>query len=87
MKLAFIATVTLIISASAASAQYGSSNRAYGIGSNPSSTYVQPYINRNGTIVDGHYRTTPNGNTLDNFNTRPNYNPHNGRTGTRYGQF
>ena len=55
----------------------------YGTGSNPSNTYVRPSINSQGTYTGGHYRTTPNSTQLDNYNTRGNYNPYTGRTGTR----
>lgn len=55
----------------------------YGTGSNPSNTYVKPYIRNNGTAVGGHYRTAPNNNRLDNYGTKPNVNPYTGKIGTK----
>jgi hypothetical protein len=81
---AFIALAVLALSATAASAQYGRSY-GYGTGSNSNSHYVRPHIQRDGDFVGGHYRTNPNNSTLDNYSTRPNYNPYSGRTGRRGG--
>ena len=94
MKLAIIA-IALALSATAASAQYGSygtrSNSGctglYGTGSNPNSHYVQPHFNSNGTFTQGHQRTNPNNTQLDNFGTTGNYNPYTGTTGTRQGRY
>jgi hypothetical protein len=79
MKILALVLAFSAISATAASAQY----LGYGTGSNPRSTYVEPHITRQGTHVDGHYRTTPNNTQLDNYGTRGNYNPHNGTFGTQ----
>jgi hypothetical protein len=46
-------------------------------------TYVQPYTDKNGTYHQGHYRSAPNNTDLDNYNTKGNYNPYTGETGTR----
>lgn len=46
-------------------------------------TYVQPYIRSDGTYVDGHYRSRPNGSTVDNYSTLGNVNPYTGKEGTR----
>jgi hypothetical protein len=82
-----ISIIALVLSTTAASAQYYGTNRGssygYGTGSNPSSTYVQPHINSNGSQTQGHYRTTPNNTQYDNYGTRGNYNPHTGSYGTR----
>jgi len=45
-------------------------------------TYVKPYVKSDGTYVQGHYKTSPNSTTLDNYSTSPNYNPYTGRQGT-----
>lgn len=37
---------------------------------------------QDGTYVQPHYQTNPNSPQYDNFNTRGNYNPYTGRTGT-----
>lgn len=61
-----------------ASAQY------YGTGSNSRSNQVDGYYNNRGTYVDSYRRTNPNDSTSDNYNTRGNYNPYNGRYGRGY---
>jgi hypothetical protein len=76
MKIAF-ACALVIASVATASAQY------VGTGSNPNSHYVSPYVNRQGTTVQGHYQTNPNSTQRDNYGTRGNYNPHTGAIGTR----
>lgn len=74
----------LLICVGTASAQYGTrSYGGYGTGSNPSGTYVQPRVNSNGTYTPGHYRSSPNNTTLDNYGTRGNVNPYTGQVGTR----
>jgi hypothetical protein len=84
-----LAIALVIASSSAAFAQYGYGSRSYGnsygygTGSNSNSHYVNPYVTRNGSQVDGHYRTNRNDTTLDNYGTRGNYNPYTGRYGTR----
>jgi hypothetical protein len=55
----------------------------YGTGSNSDSTYVDPYTRKDGSYVPGHYRTTPNDTTYDNYNTKGNYNPYKGTWGTQ----
>jgi hypothetical protein len=83
-----LAIILVVASSTAAFAQYGYGSRnsgsyGYGTGSNSNSHYVDSYTTRNGTHVDGHYRTKRNDTTLDNYGTRGNYNPYTGRTGTR----
>lgn len=46
------------------------------------STYVKPYIRKDGTFVNGYYRTAPNSNRSDNYSTQGNYNPYTGKRGT-----
>lgn len=43
--------------------------------------YVNPYTRKDGTYVEGHYRTAPNGSRTDNWGTQPNINPHTGEWG------
>lgn len=45
--------------------------------------YVSPYVKKDGTFVQGHYRSSPNSTTLDNYSTRGNVNPYTGQRGTR----
>jgi len=47
------------------------------------STYVSGYTNRNGTYVQGYYRTTPNTTRNDNYSTVGNTNPYTGTAGTK----
>ena len=44
---------------------------------------VRPYFRSNGTYVQPHYRTNPDGNRLNNWSTYPNVNPFTGKTGTK----
>ena len=44
--------------------------------------YVQPHVRSDGTYVQGHWRSSPNSTRSDNWSTRPNINPYNGRVGT-----
>ena len=55
----------------------------YGTGSNPRSTYVDPYSRKDGTYVPGHHRTVPNDTTRDNYGTKGNYNPWKGSWGNQ----
>lgn len=43
--------------------------------------YVQPHVRKDGTFVPGHYRTAPNSTRTDNWSSKPNVNPYNGREG------
>lgn len=44
-------------------------------------TYVRPYVKKDGTFVQGHYRSSPNSTTLDNYSTQGNINPYTGKRG------
>ena len=46
------------------------------------SHYVQPYVTKDGTFVQGHYQTNPNGTRADNYSTQGNTNPYTGQQGT-----
>jgi len=45
-------------------------------------TYVAPHVRKDGTYVQGHYRSAPNSTKLDNYSTKGNTNPYTGRQGT-----
>jgi hypothetical protein len=45
--------------------------------------HVRGYYRRNGTYVQPHYRSDPDGNRGNNWSTYPNVNPHTGVRGTR----
>jgi len=46
-------------------------------------TYVNPHVRKDGTYVDGHYRSRPNNTVDDNWSTRGNQNPYTGERGTQ----
>lgn len=43
---------------------------------------VRGYTTKKGTYVAPHYRSSPNQSKFDNFSTRGNINPFNGKKGT-----
>ncbi|MDQ3270756.1 MAG: hypothetical protein M3Q12_01115 [Pseudomonadota bacterium] len=45
-------------------------------------TYVQPHIRKDGTVVQGHYRSTPDSTPVNNYGTQGNTNPYTGQHGT-----
>jgi hypothetical protein len=46
-----------------------------------SQTYVAPHVRRDGTTVEGHFRSAPNRTVDDNYGTRGNQNPFTGQSG------
>jgi hypothetical protein len=46
-------------------------------------TYVDGYVRQDGTYVQGHYRSSPNNTTSDNYSTYGNTNPYTGKSGTK----
>jgi len=46
-------------------------------------TYVNGYTKKNGTYVQGYYRSTANKTKYDNYSTKGNINPYTGKTGTK----
>lgn len=69
--------------ASARGGWSGSRSPGLGIGSNPRSYSVRPYVRRNGTSVAPHRRSMPNRTWQDNWSAKPNSNPYTGKQGTR----
>jgi hypothetical protein len=45
---------------------------------------VRGYYKSNGTYVQPHYRTSPDGYKSNNWSYKGNVNPYSGRVGTRY---
>lgn len=45
-------------------------------------TFVRGYTRKDGTYVQPHYRSNPDGNRFNNFSTQGNTNPYTGRAGT-----
>ena len=63
---------------------YNSNNVSmYSVGTNTSVRYQQAYTRKDGTFVQGHYRTISNSTNHDNFSTSGNYNSFTGSTGYR----
>ena len=46
--------------------------------------HVRGYYRDNGTYVQPHYRSDPDGNPNNNWSTYPNVNPHTGVRGSRH---
>jgi len=44
--------------------------------------WVRPYVRSDGTMVQGHWQSAPNGTPYDNYSTRGHINPYTGREGT-----
>ncbi|MCF4166360.1 hypothetical protein L2U69_11955 [Zavarzinia compransoris] len=44
--------------------------------------WVNGYFRNDGTYVQGHHRSSPNGNPYDNYSTQGNVNPYTGKPGT-----
>lgn len=61
----------------------GDSQYLSGTGSNPSTHTSSGYTRNNGTYVAPYVATNPNSTQRDNFGTSGNYNPDNGRFGSR----
>jgi hypothetical protein len=45
--------------------------------------HVRGYTRKDGTYVQPHERSSPNGTTADNYSTRGNINPYTGEAGTK----
>ena len=48
-----------------------------------SDDYVNGYYKKDGTFVQGYFKSSPNQTNLDNYSTRGNVNPYNGSEGYR----
>ena len=56
---------------------------AQGTGSNGSSHGVRGHVKKDGTYVAPHRATSPNKTQRDNYGTKGNTNPYNGKQGTK----
>ena len=63
--------------------RFGGRSIGPGIGSNPRSNSVRPYIRPDGRFVEPHWRSNPNKEWRDNWSTNPNVNPFTGKEGSR----
>lgn len=52
-------------------------------GNSLADTYVNGYFRKNGTYVQPHYRSDPDGDPSNNWTTRGNVNPYTGELGTK----
>lgn len=43
--------------------------------------YVNPHVRKDGTYVEGHFRSSPNETRIDNYSTQGNTNPYTGQKG------
>jgi hypothetical protein len=46
-------------------------------------TRVKPYVRKDGTYVQPHWRSSPNSTRLDNYSSKGNVNPFTGKKGTK----
>jgi hypothetical protein len=46
--------------------------------------HVRGYWKQNGTYVQPHWRSNPDGNVYNDWSTYPNVNPHTGKIGTKH---
>ena len=52
--------------------------------------YVKPYAKKDGTVVQGHYKSSPNAKRYDNFNAQNSVygsNPYTGKKGAQRDEF
>lgn len=68
----FLIVAALLAAPTAAFAQFGA---------NPSSHFVPPHFNSDGSITQGYNATNPNDTTSDNYGASGNRNPYTGRVG------
>ncbi len=52
-----------------------------GAGSAGADQYVSPYVRSDGTVVQGHMRSSPDSTRFNNYSTRGNTNPYTGQPG------
>ena len=53
------------------------------LGYSQTSTYVNPYVKKNGTVIEGYNKTLPNNTNINNYSTQGNTNPYTGSQGTK----
>lgn len=80
-KLAFITIATLLLSVAQAKCNSKSANVFSGAGSNASNHYVQGHYSKDLRYTHPYFKTNPDSTQLNNYNTKNNYNFHNGQTG------
>ena len=51
--------------------------------SNPRSHRVKPSVSKDGTYRQGHQRTNPDRTQKNNYDSKGNYNPYTGKSGTK----
>lgn len=83
MRVILLAVAGVLWAVSAQAQYKNGGSGSYGTGSNPSSHGTSGYTTPQGTYVQPHQQTNPNGTQYDNYGTRGNVNPYTGSTGTR----
>ncbi|MFM0303986.1 hypothetical protein PQQ99_28100 [Paraburkholderia sediminicola] len=82
-KIIFAALLACASSAYAHSYSYGQPSSSNTYGGSTGQHYVNSYSRSDGTEVQGHYQTNPNGTKADNWSTQGNQNPYTGQWGTK----
>ena len=67
----FLSSITTQVDAKRASGESGASH------------HVNGHFKKDGTYVQPHHATNPNHTQRDNYSSKPNVNPYNGKQGTK----
>jgi len=78
MNVRILVSLLALAAAAPALAKDGSHGSSSG-----GSHHVNGHITKDGTYVQGHQATNPNGTKLDNWSTKGNTNPTTGKEGTK----
>lgn len=77
----FVAAVLWVLVLS--SSNFSFAKKAASSGSSGASHSVNGHFKKNGTYVAPHRSTNPNHTQRDNWSSKPNVNPYNGKQGTK----
>lgn len=79
MRLIFAASLLMACTSAAAFPRYSSVYHA----PRGANVHVRGHVTRSGNYVAPSYRTAPNKTKTDNWSSKPNINPYNGKKGTK----
>ena len=82
-KLLVVFILGLLLSLCVDASAFADGKKGSGTGSKKSSSHVASYYKKDGTHVTAHHRTTKDSSFNNNYSSKPNHNPHTGKTGTR----
>ena len=82
-KLVVVFLIALLFSVCFNADAFADGKKGSGTGSSKSSSKVSSYHKKDGTHVTAHHRTTKDSSFRNNYSSKPNHNPHTGKTGTR----